>query len=731
MISTPINPEGATRLEICMKTLHGCLVLGALALAATTANARVHFVNSTQSFAYASPDFSRGPRNVAIDGDSAIAILERTGGRSAVLFQRGADGQWAQTRTLLDVTTSSTGADQLAMADGVAAIRIADVLHVFERTGTNWVESSTAGTPRPAFGLATSAHRILSGRRGCNYDANVYAKSQGSGVWGVAGRASGAIGECNDHGAGLDLEGDVALVINSPNEIREYRRNGSNFDWPQVGTITAPSGVNFYPYPNAPALHADVAVTANGHYFRRTGGAWDYQGHIEPLNSAQGTSLGSLKFGGGLLASISSQDDYPSGSQPYLFRQNLAGAFDQVAILATETAAFVAVSGNTAVASCQDDYDRTIFLRFFTLPTPIVAPDAVANDFEARDVSDIQQSAGSGFALVNSGANYVYRQSATGGESHAVLTHTDWTDYQFIEADITPTAFDGNDRWFGLAVRYVDENNFYYVTLRSSGKLQIRRKINGVFTTLAERTLPVSAGTKYHVSLDVWEDGRLDAVVYGVTALLASDTGLKHGRAALMTYRTRADFDNVYAAPTLALPLVFKQPGSFSGGAFTYEGGRWEWTEVPDDYPDDVGESQLSTSGDARAYFGTPTDNQRIDTSIRLDAYNASPSGAWFGVLARWVDARNYYYLSIRSTGRLEIRKQLNGVVTVLKSVPFAAQAGRFYKVRFEVLGNELHAFVDGAFVAGAIDGDIASGKYGLGSYRSAFTYQTVEVHQP
>lgn len=720
----------ATRPEFTLKKLYASLLAGTFSALASLAHARVHVVQSFQTFTYGgNEDFSLPTPVVAIENDSAVAILYRPGGRQAVLFQR-VSGQWAQTRVLLDVTTnSSLTPDDVKIADGIAAIRLADVLHVFERT-TNWSESATAGTPRPAPGLATSARRILAGRRGCNYDANVYSKSAGSGVWGVSGRASGQAGECNDHGAALDLEGDVALVLNPPGEIREYRRNGTALDWPQVGTIVAPDGVAFSPWFDL-TLHGDVAATTFGHWFRRVGGAWNYQGKLMPLNSGWGTGVNQPDYKGELLVSTGAINEQHAAHEPYLFRQNAAGRFDNLAKLATAgDTGSVDLSGSVAIVASQDEFEGTNFIEFFNLPSPLIAPKAIANDFEAGNVSGFQQTVGSQFALATSGSNRVYRQSATTGESHAVLSGSNWSGFQSIEADVTPTAFDGADRWFGVAVRYFDADNRYYLTLRSSGRLQLKRMVKGQFTTLAERILPVSLGTKYRLRLTV-DGSRLEGTVIGVGGLDATDTALTRGQAALMTYRTRADFDDVYAAPTRSLPLAWNHPGGFEGSSFTHEGGTWNWVELPSNYPDDVGEAQQSTSGDARAFFGTPTDDQHIETSVRLDSFNASPSGAWFGVLARWVDARNFYYLTLRSNGKLELRKQVNGVITVLRSVPFSAEPGRFYRLGLDVLGDQLHAYVDGAFVAGAVDGDIAEGKYGLGSYRAAFTYQWFDVRQP
>jgi hypothetical protein len=42
-----------------------------------------------------------------------------------------------------------------------------------------------------------------------------------------------------------------------------------------------------------------------------------------------------------------------------------------------------------------------------------------------------------------------------------------------------------------------------------------------------------------------------------------------------------------------------------------------------------------------------------------------------------------------------------------------------------------LHAYVDGAFVAGAIDHAIARGQYGIAAVRAAATWQSFFVDQP
>ncbi len=702
--------------------------------ACTMAEARVYSLRPIQSFAFPNPEDSFDGPKVAIDGDSFIAIVPRAGGRTALLYRRGTNGTWALSRTLLDADSGEVPTYEVAMGPGLAAVRLDDVLHIYERVGNDWVESATAGTPRPAPGLAISGQRIVVGRRGCNYDADVYEKSLGSGVWRINGQISGASGECTDHGVQVDLDGDVALVRNPSSEVREYRRNGTM--WPQVGSFAPPVGVSFDSGPVT--LRGATAVAGGGATFTRSGGVWNFIDTIRPLNYGDGAgSVTAPDFRDGVLHTADSSSHRNDETDVYLYAESGAGSFGHAAVLNTfGQFASHDVSGNTVVAGSVALFATGYYVDVFTLPDPIVAPPAIANDFDARDVTGFQQTPGSQFALATSGSNSVYRQSSLSGESHAVLTASDWSTQQYIDADLTPTAFDGNDRWFGLAVRYVDAANFYYVTLRSSNRVQLKRMANGVFTTLAEAQVPVALNQKYHVRL-LADGARLNVVVEvdGVprASIGATDATHSHGRAALMTYRTRADFDNVFAGSTLPFTLTyedFTNENDFGPRPFTWVGGTWTLAEDPNT-GNLLGVAQTSTAGDVRVFHGASVDDQEIESLIRLDQSGTSPSGTWFGLLARYVDAGTHYYLSVRSTGQLQIRKQLGGTITVLASVPFTVNPGEFHKYKFVVTGNELHAYVDGVFRAGALDNSIPRGQYGFGMYRSAATIQGLTATQP
>src|SRR5688500_3433093 len=177
-----------------------------LAAIAVCAQARVYTIHPTQTFEYANPDGDFGPPKVAIDGDSAIALMDTATGREALLFQRNALGQWAFVRTLLSVPASPDVRNEVGMQFGIAAIRLDDVLHSYERNASGaWSASATAGTPRAAGVISISNYAVVVGRLGCDHGADVFEKSIGSGVWRITGRITGAPGECTDHGAELDF----------------------------------------------------------------------------------------------------------------------------------------------------------------------------------------------------------------------------------------------------------------------------------------------------------------------------------------------------------------------------------------------------------------------------------------------------------------------------------------------------------------------------------------------
>jgi len=688
--------------------------------AASSAVARVHTIRPAQSLT--PPDASYGSFGTAtaIDGGSIIVLADHSGRGEALLYRRNGSGQWKFSRSLSNAVAPGAS---VAMKNSIAAVQLIDTLAIFEFIAGDWVRATLAAPAQHPGGIAISGRRVLVGGNRCDDEAVAYEKGA-DGIWAISGRIDGAE-TCDNNGVAIELNYDNALVRMAGNEVRAYHAAAGS--WPQTTSFQIPAvaGTTFTPM----ALQKSTAVSPGSAVFHRSGSEWSYTGQLQPLDYGNGTGhAGKVKYRDGVLLTTEGDDEIHQYTKVYAYHENADGSFSHVGIL--ETSGWTDnydVSGNTVVVSAEDEnFEQAV--ATFTLPSPLVPPAAIANDFNAHDISGFQQTAGSGYALAGNVSNYLYRQSATTGESIAVLTGSDWTTYyQSIEADITPTAFDGADRYVGLAVRYLDAGNNYYVTWRSSNVIQLKRKVNGAYVTLAETSLPLALNVRHHLRLSIF-NSFLEVYVDDFQALTAIDTTFPHGRAALLTYRARADFDNVYASPTRPINLnyndwVFYWYGY--GRPFTEIGGTWYITGQNE--PE--GLSQTTTTGLALAVNGVATDDQEITAHIRLDSF-ATPSGAWFGLLARYLDERNYYYLTVRSSNVLQIRKLVNGVTTVLKSVSFTAAPGVMREYTLSVRGSELHAFVDGQLVATALDNALPRGKYGMGTNRAAATWQDFDVTQ-
>jgi hypothetical protein len=73
----------------------------------------------------------------------------------------------------------------------------------------------------------------------------------------------------------------------------------------------------------------------------------------------------------------------------------------------------------------------------------------------------------------------------------------------------------------------------------------------------------------------------------------------------------------------------------------------------------------------------------------------------------------------------------VDGVITVLASANFVPVPGQYYDLQFRVINDQLQVFVDRTLVASAHDGAIARGRYGLATYRTAMTVESMSVMQP
>ncbi|GCE23507.1 hypothetical protein [Dictyobacter kobayashii] len=90
--------------------------------------------------------------------------------------------------------------------------------------------------------------------------------------------------------------------------------------------------------------------------------------------------------------------------------------------------------------------------------------------------------------------------------------------------------------------------------------------------------------------------------------------------------------------------------------------------------------------GSVNAVLGPANNNVNV---VASGAVNQFGNGVNMGVVLRWTDAQNWYKALIDGE-HLSILKRVNGTSSQVRTVPFQAQNGRVYNIRFQAIGAML-----------------------------------------
>lgn len=690
----------------------------------------------------------RFPLRVAVEDDTIIAtgVMTEANGdiqhHAAFLFRRQSDGVWVYVNKLAETSCDAgEGAEDTCMAsvairNGVAVVAAGGV-HVFERLPDgSWIAAPSDGTTGPGEAAAGTGVVLTSETAGCRWDSRIFTKNS-AGVWTLVTTIPGpGLPGCDDWGTlgpDVDMSAGNRFIVGyeEPKEVHIYEPSATT--WARTATLTGP--VNRFVFGEAVAMDDSRAFSSGPwgtpiHAFSRDAGAWVHSTNIAPPDSAQLGVPTAIQVRDLVVAGFPHDPHRVAGSVG-VFRHTASGQYEQVArlvssdigsepeFLGEEVAAYVSGSFARIVATT-----NTERLYVFDLDDWGTTPAPLQEDFEQGNAVNWTPIAGSSFSVATSGGSRVYRQSNTAGGAGSFVTSIDWTD-QAIEADVKPTAFDGADRWVGLAVRRTDANNYYYITLRGSNVLALRRIVNGVFVTLASTSTPVVLNRNYRLRLEA-VGTLLRVYIEGRLALQAHDTELTHGHAGVALYRTRADFDNVILSQNPNLALLDQR--IFRPLEFRWSLGPGVWTDV---FTNNQRLVQHDTSDGARAVTLVDAENQIVQTRAFATSFAAGTGSRWFGVMARYSDAGNYYYVTMRADNTISLRKLVNGAIHVLDSAPLTVSTGTVYRLRLEAIGNSLRTYVNGRLVLEAKDASHASGKYGLVTYKTAATYDDFVAREP
>jgi hypothetical protein len=631
-------------------------------------------------------------------------------------FYRRNAGQWVFQRTLMSETAPSSASNAVvAMSASVAGIVMPSGLHVFERTATGWIRRALDVTPRlQGRTIDVDGDTILATASAeCSSEALVLSRWT-SGRWAISARLP-AYGGCL---GGMDLDGATAIVhstsedLSVPAQAEIFERAGGR--WMSTARFLSPESQQGQ-YGPAVAIHGALALVAGSdfgtHIYRRGATGWAEAGVL--------SSADSIDFSKQLATELQITEDYVlqrggnisrNNSVVYVYRERADQTFEHLAYLVTEgpeSMSTVRVSGNRVIGM-----ERAGGPYEVELPASFEVPPLVQDDFESG-ASQWLPRPGSQFAIKADGATHVYRQASLAGDAAAI--HSVERTNQSVSADIQPLAFNGADPWVGLMTRYTDEANYYCVTLRSSGRIAIQRMYNGVFTELASVPWEVVAGRHYRVTLE--SSGSRHAVfIDGFFRVEAYDSQLPQGRGGLRMYQASADFDNVVVTPGPLTNLAYTE-------LFT-ESGFWVGDPAP------VRLVQTEPLGIARVLTGPAREDQIVQADVTVDSF-ASSGSPWVGLIARYVDAYNYYYVSARQTNQLSLRKLTNGATTVLGTVSLPVTLGQPFTLRLEAIGDRLRVYVNDEVRIERRGAEVVVGRAGAHTNNAVAFFEGYRAYEP
>jgi hypothetical protein len=707
----------------------------------------------------------------AIDGDRIIAAAHKPfvayDPQAVFILERASNGTWIPHKIFERDDPNSNRSMTVNIKGNVAAIVASAQLMIYERTASGW--SQTASMPvhggNDGVDLEIDATNVIVGgtvmSNGVLHSAGLVYRKNSAGQWSyVRSLLANPIGAPFTHetfGANVEVSGNSILlshyqVISGDAVVSAHVYEGNSAAGTWTRTAILPTPPNFKGAPRATIdgnyiimIGAPVTGPSRTAVFVKSGGVWTYDTSASQITAPEQfrlemTDIATVAASGGtaLIGLYQDEDRDSEGGSVRVYRRGVNGVtgYQPVAeLLASDSWQQLAlgysvdISGNRIITTSGDGSGIYLYQLPATLPAH---PAVLQEDFQDNVANSWISTPTSAWSIVAGSTSRVYRQSSTAAESISVRSNVDWTN-QSIDAYVKPTAVSGSDRWFGLFVRQSDANNYYYVTVRTSNVVQIKKMVNGTFTTLASVPFNVTMNRTYNLRLEAigtW----LRVYVDAVPVAQARDASLTHGLAGLRTYRVAADFDNVVISPNPtgwllyslldhyydrdspdSVPTERRQWVTSGSGVWTFPDNRTVW-------------AQTSTAADARAVAGFGMQDTALSTRLRAVGFNGSDR--WFGVLTRYQNASNYYYVTLRSSNRIELKRLVNGTATVLDSATLTVSPGTTFDLRIEDVGSAHRVYVNGVLTLEANDSTFTTGKIGFATYKTSAEFEFVEVKQ-
>jgi len=347
-------------------------------------------------------------------------------------------------------------------------------------------------------------------------------------------------------------------------------------------------------------------------------------------------------------------------------------------------------------------------------------------------------------------------QLVNGNTSYNAVLGPTATDAQVVFSG-SISSFSATATNFGAVLRWTDTNNWYRAFINGTN-LIIQKKVNGSLSMLKKIPFTAQAGTSYSLRFSaigstltakVWPTGNTEP---GAWMLTATDSSLQAGQCGLrllmrskiiaqitaFTAMTQSSTSTVTPTTTpspTSTVTPTATPSSTPGTTLAQDTfqranqSRWGTASDGQLWGGDANSSSVfaiaGTTGQLvngntsyNAVLGPTATDAQVVFSGSISSFSATATN--FGAVLRWTDTNNWYRAFINGTN-LIIQKKVNGSLSMLKKIPFTAQAGTSYSLRFSAIGSTLTAKVwptgntePGAWMLTATDSSLQAGQCGL-----------------
>lgn len=153
-------------------------------------------------------------------------------------------------------------------------------------------------------------------------------------------------------------------------------------------------------------------------------------------------------------------------------------------------------------------------------------------------------------------------------------------------------------------------------------------------------------------------------------------------------FRTRADYDNIVVTSNPAITLLADDFDSATND-FRQNIG-WPLTV---DWIRTAEGVFANTFIDGGARMVNESNARDLTLEAKARAVRFGPgTDRWFGLVVRYIDERNFVYVTVRNTNVISLRKLVNGAITILDTAPMTVTTGTWYTLRLEAIGRSLRS---------------------------------------